>query len=296
MIDINFKNISIESIDLPVGGKRKLSVSVLRADLLHPIISGNKWFKLRFYIEQAKTFSAIATFGGAYSNHMVATAAACNMYGLKGICIVRGEEPSVYSPSLLQAKALGMQLIFVSRKDFEDKEVIKQAYRSKNWFWINEGGYGIEGANGASTLHDYINPHNTHIICATGTGTTFAGLIKKALPHQTVIGINVLKGNTSIIDEINNLLTKEEQLKKYSMLHEYHFGGYAKHPKELIDFMNLFWKATSIPSDIVYTGKLFYAVNHLVAQDFFTEHSKLIVIHSGGLQGNYSLPNGILHF
>jgi 1-aminocyclopropane-1-carboxylate deaminase len=292
MNEIDFKNIGIQTI-YPSIGKQ---MDVLRLDKIHPFISGNKWFKLQFYLEEAtKTnITTIATFGGAYSNHLLATAATGNQFGFSTVGIIRGEEPNIYSASLLQAKKLGMQLKFVSRTAFANKISIINEH--PNFYWINEGGYGLMGADGAATIHHLITEKYTHIICAVGTGTTFAGLIKAAKPHQTIIGINVLKGNNSIATEIESLLNEKEKKKKYVLLNDFHFGGYAKHPPALIRFMNNFWKQHEIPTDIVYTSKLFFGITNLLQQNYFPINSTIMVIHSGGLQGNNSLEPGILIF
>jgi 1-aminocyclopropane-1-carboxylate deaminase/D-cysteine desulfhydrase-like pyridoxal-dependent ACC family enzyme len=296
MPDLDFSNITTDKISLNLFTERNVEVSVLRLDKVHPVISGNKWFKLQFYLEEVKQQKKknIVTFGGAWSNHIVATAAACKIYGFNSVGIIRGEEADNLSPTLVQAKESGMQLIFISREDYSRKK-IPLALNSSEYYFISEGGYGIKGAEGAATILDYCKKENyTHICCATGTGTMMAGLIKGAIPYQEVIGISVLKNNFEPEKNIKCLLNNKEKI--FRVIHDYHFGGYAKHKPELIDFMNQFYRQTTIPSDFVYTGKLFYAVTDLIKTNFFAAGSKLLLIHSGGLQGNASLSERTLIF
>jgi 1-aminocyclopropane-1-carboxylate deaminase len=174
---------------------------------------------------------------------------------------------------------------------------LKEQYQEPGWYWIPEGGYGETGARGAATLlHTADTEKYTDIICAAGTGTMMAGLIKGMATHQTLTGISVLKKNSGLTEAVAGLLTETEQHKKWHVLHDYHFGGYAKHPQTLIDYMNDFWERQNIPTDIVYTGKLFFAVEDLLNRGYFPTGSKLLIIHSGGLQGNRSLPPGTLLF
>jgi 1-aminocyclopropane-1-carboxylate deaminase len=296
MIDLQFNNISLQEIVL-LNNTENISLNILRLDNIHPIISGNKWFKLQYYLKEAIAgkFLTIATFGGAYSNHIVATAEACTKNNLECFGIIRGDEHRT-SHTLELAKAYGMQLLFVNRSDFKNKDAIKEKYKHHNWYWINEGGYGLKGAEGAADIMQFVPVDTTHIIIATGTGTTFAGLLKNLLPHQKVMGINVLKGNISINNEINSLLTEEEQHKNFEIINDYHFGGYAKHPKELIEFMKQLWLQYNLPTDIVYTSKMMFAIFDLINKNYFPTNSKIVAVHSGGLQGNFSLPVNTLPF
>ncbi len=270
---------------------------VLRLDLIHPIISGNKWFKLKYQIEEANALkhTTIATFGGAYSNHIVATAFACNTLGLNSIGYIRGEEPKSFSHTLQKAVSFGMQLKFLSREDYKEKEKIKLA--GNYFYWIEEGGYSILGAKGASEILQQVDTSEySHILCSCGTGTMMAGLITAALPHQTTIGFSALKGNFELEENILKIIPVASKNKPYKIIHDYHFGGYAKQTKELIRFMNFIYNKTQVPTDFVYTSKLIYGVIDLCNQSYFSKVSKLLIIQSGGLQGNLSLPNGTLSF
>lgn len=270
-------------------------LDVLRADLVHPVISGNKWFKLRYHLEaiQQQQQRHILTFGGAYSNHIIATAAAANALGLRCTGLIRGERPPALSPTLAHAQQLGMQLHFLSREAYKEKEV-PAALRSDDMYVIPEGGYGTKGAAGAGTMLSGNTRIYSHICCATGTGTMMAGLQNAAAPGQEIIGISVLKNNHDLENEVRQLLHRPDE--RITLLHQYAGKGYGRHTPELLAFMNEWYEQTGIPSDFVYTGKLFFAVNELLRQGFFPGDSKILLIHSGGLQGNASLRKGTLIF
>ena len=294
---MNIDNIYIQ--DISALYNNILNINILRADVLDPVVSGNKWFKLQFYVRDAMAAgkTTLATFGGPYSNHIIATAKYSASMGLNTVGFIRGEKPTTLSPTLTDAIQHGMTLHFVSREDFEQREKIIEKNQDPNWAWVPEGGYGITGAEGAKsmlTIKDS-SSYDT-IICAVGTGTMMAGLIKAAAPHQKVIGLSVLKNNISIDAAIKALLTKEEANKNFEMIHDYHFGGYAKHKPALIDFMNECYKKMELPLDFVYTAKLMYGVRDLATKGKFEPSSKILVIHSGGLQGNRSFKKGTLRF
>lgn len=276
-----------------------IGVDILRTDLIHPVVSGNKWFKLRYYLEEAIALKKerIVSFGGAYSNHIVATAFAAREAGLKSMGIIRGEKAEQLSHTLVHAASYGMELVFVERSTYRDKQAIMEQYNLPGSYWVNEGGYGKTGARGAVEMLDFPQRNEyTHILCATGTGTMMAGLIKAAQKHQEVIGISVLKNHFSLETEVRDLLEESEMMKKFSFIHGYHFGGYAKHPEILLNFMKETWENWQIPTDIVYTSKLLFGVKDLIGKNHFPPGSRLLVIHSGGLQGNLSLPLNTLPF
>jgi 1-aminocyclopropane-1-carboxylate deaminase len=281
--------------------KSRIPVDVLRLDAIHPVVSGNKWFKLKEYLKEASQTNkkTVLTYGGAYSNHIVATAAAAQIAGLKSIGIIRGEEPPVLSHTLLSAADFGMKFYFISREAYKLKTVpreVYQQYAQNDIYEIPEGGYGKKGMLGAKDiiLQNETSSY-THFIAAVGTGTTLAGIIDAALPHQKIIGISVLKNAYSLQKEIESLLPKEKY-GCFELLHDYHFGGYAKHTKELFRFMNEFYETTGIPTDFAYTAKALYAVSDLLEKSYFNSNDKLLFVHTGGLQGNFSLPKGTLIF
>ena len=275
-----------------------LQVDVLRLDEIHPIVNGNKWFKLQYYLADAiqKNKTEIVSFGGAYSNHIVALAFACKALNLKCTGFIRGEKSTPLSPTLIAASDYGMNLQFVNRSDYNNKEVLIGLNQHPNRYWITEGGYGVLGALGASTILEQLPSNNyTHILCAVGSGTMAAGIVNATEEGQQVIGISSLKNNTALENQVLDLVLNHKK-NAFTLLHQYHFGGYAKHPAELINFMIEFYNKTLIPTDIVYTGKLFYAMDNLIKENYFSLQTKLLVIHCGGLQGNLSLPKGVLPF
>jgi len=277
------------------------TVDVLRLDLVHPVISGNKWFKLKEYLREAKIKGKkiLLTFGGAYSNHILATAATARFHHLKSIGIIRAEKPAILSHTLKDAINYGMDIYFVSREEYRQKiiptEVFKQ-YKQEEIEVINEGGYGEAGVEGAKEILQLLDCSTyTHIMQGVGTGTTISGLVESSSRNQFVIGISSLKNNFYLKTAIEKFLSDENK-NRLELIHDYHFGGYAKYTKQLIDFMNDWYRLTGIPSDFVYTGKLFFAAKDLLEKNYFPGKSKILLIHSGGLQGNQSLPNGTLIF
>jgi 1-aminocyclopropane-1-carboxylate deaminase len=290
------QNLRIQT--LPSLSFNDVETSILRLDEWHPVVSGNKWFKLRYYLEEAiaGNVEAIATFGGAYSNHLVATAFAVRQAGLKSIGYVRAEMNEDLSPTLLQCRAYGMELRPIGRAAYAArKELMEEG--GEGIYWIPEGGYGSLGAKGAATILDLADTFFfTHIVCAVGSGTMMAGLVSGAAKHQRVTGISALKGNLSLEREIRAILTTEAQARSFELLHDYHFGGFAKHPAPLIDYMKQLWHRENLPTDLVYTAKMLFAAQDLVDKRHFPAGSRVLLIHSGGLQGNRSLPAGTLPF
>jgi 1-aminocyclopropane-1-carboxylate deaminase len=288
------ENITTDRVEFSVN-PNMIEASVLRLDKIHPLVSGNKWFKLHHYLRAAMSEKkGLLTFGGAWSNHIVATAAVAAMNGLPSAGIIRGEEPATYSPTLITASQLGMQLHFTSREAYSDK-LIPGNIDTNNYYLIPEGGYGAQGAEGAAGISHYFNRDAfTHIVCAVGTGTMLAGLINSSRPQQQCIGISVLKNNTALETSVRTLLYDPDR--PFQLLHDFHEGGYAKHSPCLVAFMNKWWQRNGIPSDFVYTGKLFLAVDQLAATGFFAPGSRVLIIHSGGLQGNASLGKETLIF
>ena len=280
------EKISTETVDPGFFDDPDISWNVLRTDLIHPVCSGNKFFKLKYYLLDAlqKNHTIVVTSGGPWSNNIVATAFAARSCGLRSVGLIRGEKPSDPSQTLLEAAALGMELRFVGRSDYNKARISEPGQ-----YYIPAGGYGKPGAKGAGEMINFATglPY-THILCASGTGTMLAGLTQ-AVPSARVIGVAVLK-HSDLGVEAGELIERPS----LEMIHNYHFGGYAKKNQELIEFMTQFYTVTSIPTDFVYTGKLMFAIRQLIQKQFFPPHSRILAIHSGGLQGNNSLKNGQL--
>lgn len=289
----------VQKIEAEWITNHQIWLDVVRLDKIDEVVSGNKWFKLKYYLQDAIHLnqSAVATFGGAWSNHIIATAFAARQAGLKSIGIIRGEKPAILSYTLKMAIEYGMELHFVTREQYREKDEIIKSFSNKNWYWIHEGGYGLQGAKGAAEILKIIDTTNyTHIIAAVGTGTMLAGLILGSAEHQKIIGISSMKGNHSIEQEIKELVKNDAAESRFEIKHEYHFGGYGKHPQQLITFINDVYLTHHLPLDIIYTGKTFFAIKDMSEKNIFKPASRLLMIHSGGLQGNKSLAEEVLAF
>jgi 1-aminocyclopropane-1-carboxylate deaminase len=297
--NLNIKTLHLKSQLLDQSG---IELSVLRLDLIHPIISGNKLFKLFYFLQDAEKFpqKQIITFGGAYSNHLVATAYACKLKGLKSTGIVRGEKPQQLSHSLQNCLEYGMELKFISRQEYDQKEDsdLRQSLLKEfgDAIIIPEGGYDPIGAKGAALIMNYINEETTHICCALGTATTVAGLLSAVRKEQQIIAVPVLKGLTDIDTRIAHLITGYDSKNVLQVMDNYHFGGYAKYTPELVAFMNKLYQQYQLPTDFVYTAKLFYAIFDAIDKKQFPRGTKIVCLHTGGLQGNLSLPANSLIF
>jgi D-cysteine desulfhydrase len=282
--------------------RKNVAIDVLRLDLIHPVISGNKWFKLKYHIQEAlqQNKKGILTFGGAWSNHLVATALACAQANLASIGIIRGERPAILSATLQEVQDYAMQLQFISRGEYSNEEAIIPMLQEKypDYYIVPQGGQSHVGVLGAAEIAQLAQIESySHICCATGTGTMLAGLVHAALPHQQVIGICSLK----IPDDENNSLNSfvkpyAANPKQYKIFYDYHFGGYARRTDELIRFMNDVYRQHGLPTDFVYTGKLLFGFMQLVQKGYFQADSRILLVHSGGLQGNRSLPAGTLTY
>ncbi len=267
--------------------------NVLRLDEMNNTMPGNKFFKLKYALQEALQLSAttIVSYGGVWSNHIAALAAACKQLKLQCIGYVRSDE-KLMTTTLQIAKENGMQIEYCTRADYKTIKT-KQGLQPNGQYYIPEGGASENGVRGTSEILQLQNLKNfTHIVTAIGTGTTFAGLVNAALQHQKVIGINALKGGFIQQNDIMHLLQKNN----WEVINDFHFGGFAKYDNELINFMNIFYKKNNIPTDVVYTSKVFYAVNALFQQNYFGQDANILVIHTGGLQGNKSLTKETLCF
>jgi 1-aminocyclopropane-1-carboxylate deaminase len=277
----------VHQITNPLFDEHGVKVFLKRDDLIHPMISGNKWRKLKYLLKNAqdKQKNHLVTFGGAYSNHLLATAAAAAKFGFKTTGIVRGQE--VKNDTLFLCRLHGMQLIFTDRDSYRDKQALFHKYfgDDEDAIFIDEGGASAEGALGCSELVDELTDTYDHIFCACGTGTTAAGIINGLNNHQLKTQFNavpVFKNGGFIRDEIDRFLTAPAG---YSLHTDYHFGGYGKATDELISFIKQFVATTGIVIEPIYTGKMMYAVYDLIDKGYFKVGSKILAIHSGGIWG-----------
>lgn len=297
LLDIKFDSVKHEILD-----KLGIEWLIARLDLIHPIVSGNKLYKLYFYVQDAITANKniLVTKGGAYSNHLVASAYYAQLKGLKSIGLVRGEKTAHQSHTLIQCEAWGMQLHYYSREDYPqiNEDNIQQyvSFDKAHCFFIPEGGYGISGTKGASLIIDAISTLNPdYVTTAVGTGCTLSGLLYNKKAKAKIIAVPVLKGFHELEKNMTELLESQTPI-NFEVFNDYHFGGYAKKNEVLLQFMNAFYVENNIPTDFVYTGKMMYGIRDKINAGYFPEGSKIISIHTGGLQGNLSLPKGTLVF
>lgn len=282
----------------------KIKLFIKRDDLIHHEISGNKWRKLKHNLAKATNLSSrtIVTFGGAYSNHLFATASACHHAGIASIGIVRGEELNIFSSSTLRhCYAKGMQLYFISRNEYKQKLLGKtfQSILSTNRsiFIIPEGGANKEGVQGMAEVPSEITHqlgYQPDFICvAAGTGSSAAGLL---VGGANVIAFPVLKGGEFLRQDIQHMLEPwPSSPQNLNLQTGYHFGGYGKYNQELLDFIIWFEETHNIAIEQVYTGKMLYGIYDLIKKKYFQEGSTLVAMHTGGLQGRLSiLPNAPL--
>ncbi len=307
----DFTNVSIDVWNHRAFRQNELQVDVLRLDKIHSEISGNKWFKLKYYLEKARQTNknTLVSFGGAYSNHLLALAATAHAHGLRSIGLIRGEQPLLLSHTLIASKEYGMKLIFLPRSTFDLKKRMEFMDHYAGDFTdltydtiqdsllIPEGGAGIEGLKGSEEILSLVPQQRyTHICTAVGTGTTLAGIINSSWADLKIMGISVLKG-TRDLEPINiSWIKNPSRIANVQMVHEYHFGGYAKYNATLTGFMNSTYAESGIPTDFVYTGKLLFAVISMAEMKLFPPGSRILVLHTGGLQGNRSLTPGLLGF
>lgn len=283
--------IRTDSIVLSAPGNQRLALR--REDMLHPEISGNKFRKLKYTIAFAKAHhhKTLVTFGGAFSNHIAATAAAGKLHGLKTVGIIRGEELGLdvastlaQNPTLSFAHSCGMILEFVTRKAYQEKE--GASYFNTLFSTLDapllvpEGGTSALAIKGCEEILTPSDAAYDYICCAVGTGGTIAGLSRAAKPHQKILGFPALKG-----DFLRRDIEEMAPQKNWDLITDYHFGGYAKVDDNLIRFINAFKKKTGTSLDPIYTGKLLYGVYDLIKSHYFPENSRILAIHTGGIQG-----------
>lgn len=268
--------------------KNKL-LSIKREDLLHPYISGNKFRKLKYNIEEVKRLNknTLLTFGGAYSNHILAVAAVGKEYGFKTIGIIRGEElvnNIENNPTLSKAKEFGMEFDFISRDNYRNKNdenfIATLKLKFGDFYLLPEGGTNLLAIKGCEEIVTSEDDAFDYICCAVGTGGTISGVINCSKHCQKVLGFPALKGDF-LQEDIRKFANKEN----WELINDYHFGGYAKTTNELIDFMNEFYTQYQIPLDPIYTGKMVFGVFDLIKKNYFPENVKILILHTGGLQG-----------
>ncbi|MGB0882949.1 MAG: 1-aminocyclopropane-1-carboxylate deaminase/D-cysteine desulfhydrase, partial [Vicingaceae bacterium] len=281
--NVTENNIPLQKVEADFIAKKNVELYVLREDLIHPEISGNKWRKLKFNIVEAKEkgFESVVTFGGAYSNHIAATAAAGKYFGLKTIGIIRGEEVS--NATLNLAKKNGMWFKFVSRESYKNKD----ASQFPKSYIVPEGGSNILAVKGCTEIVKNITVDYDVICCACGTGGTISGII--ASTNKQVLGFPALKGGEFLKEDIEKLLLEyspNNSFSNWNLITDYHFGGYAKVKPELVEFIRDFKKNHNILLDFVYTGKMLFGIFDMIKSTNQFDNKTIVAVHTGGVQGN----------
>ena len=284
----------VQEVKDPLLKDSGIRLLIKRDDLIHKHISGNKWRKLKYNLSEAvqQNHHTILTFGGAYSNHLAATAFACKKAGLESIGMIRGEDDPT-NPTLKFASENGMQLHFVSREDYRKKndddfiEGLEEEFG--RFFLIPEGGANGLGVRGCAEILSEVEEDFDFVCCAAGTGTTLAGLSLTLKENQRLFGFPALKGGDFLSEEIERLMG-ESGLRPPSTINSqlitnYHFGGYAKLRPDLLEFIQAFTERTGIPLDPIYTGKMMFGIYDLIQKEFFAKRSTILAVHTGGLQG-----------
>jgi len=270
-----------------------ISLFVRREDLIHPHLSGNKWHKLKYnLIEAGKSGNkTLLTFGGAYSNHIYAAAAAGKIFGFETIGVIRGEEHTPLNSTLSFASSCGMKLFYLSRQDYRRKhepEIIQMLEEKfGNFYLIPEGGSNTLAVKGCSEIIQSIDNEFDVICCASGTGGTIAGLICGLNGSRKALGFSVLKGAGFLSRNVEKLVESfsGKVFHNWQINYDHHFGGYARIDIRLLNFIEQFEQNTRIPLDPIYTGKMMFGIYELVKQGFFLKGTKIIALHTGGLQG-----------
>lgn len=277
-------------------GLQRVTVSVKRDDLIHPVISGNKWRKLKHALIPAvdNKVPHIISFGGGFSNHLHALGYCCHKLDIQFTAIVRGNYSQNLSPMLQDLRDWNTDIHYVDRKTYQLRTdsnylaTLQQQHASA--LLIPEGGSQLQALQGVKEIIDELQSQYDFILAPVASGGTLAGLITGLAETSQqsgcqVLGIGVLKGQGYLEQLVSDLLPDEGQMKNWQINHDHHFGGYAKFNEDLIEFCHEFAQQTNIAIEPVYSGKLFFALRKLMAREYFPQGSRILVLHTGGLQG-----------
>lgn len=284
----------VQQLNLSWLGDDLPQVWVKRDDLIHPIISGNKWRKLKYALLEASQSHTknLISFGGGFSNHLHALGYCCHHLGIHLTAIVRGDYTANPTPMLQDLHNWGVDIKYVDRKTYQKRNEAAYLAELAEYYQgtvIPEGGSQHQALNGVSEVISELNEHYDYILCPVGSGGTLAGLIHGTQSMQTrLIGVAVLKGQEYLEDLVKELLPHPTNQANWQINHQYHFGGYAKRNSELVEFCNQFSNQTGIEIEPVYSGKLFFALCDMLKQGAFSPQDKILAIHTGGLQGTRS--------
>ncbi len=279
----------VQEIQHPMLEAAKVRLLIKREDLNNPFVTGNKWWKLKYNLAEAERLQqkTLLTFGGAFSNHIYATAAAAHELNLKSIGIIRGEETLPLNPTLAFAIKKGMQLHYVDRETYRNKTNPNFIDHLRNTFgdfyMIPEGGSNNLAVKGVYEFSKLLDIDFDYLCCPVGTGGTLAGLIAGLSNQKHIIGFSSLKGGAFLKDEVEQFVGTTNS--NWRIETNYHFGGYGKQSKELLDFIDSFELEHNIPLEQVYTGKMMFGIFDLIKKKYFKQGSTILAIHTGGLQG-----------
>jgi len=287
------ENTPIEEVNDSFLQERKITLLIKREDINHPFMSGNKWYKLKYNLREASEQgkNTLLTYGGAYSNHIYAVAAAGKLFNFNTIGVIRGEEHLPLNPTLAFASEAGMKLYYLNRISYRKKysaDIIDELCKTFGDFYLlPEGGTNHLAVKGCSEIINNIKKEFDFICCPCGTGGTLAGLVTGLKGKKYALGFSVLKGASFLKDNVESLLQKNNEFiySNWDINLDYHFGGYAKFDNELLNFVKNFSSQSKIPIEPIYTGKMLFGIYDLISKGFFREGSKILAIHTGGLQG-----------
>ena len=288
---MTFNDSPIENLDLSYYGIKN-KVYVKRDDLIHPVVSGNKWRKLKYNLDHYFSISkqGIVSMGGAYSSHILSLSYICNQYSIPCVLLIRGELSNPLNDVLSKCKSFGASIKYISRENYKNSIWINNylAVNYNNHFFIPEGGANLYGINGCQEIVNEIKVKFDYIFCEVGTGATFSGLVSGLNKNQICFGIVVLKGASNISKNISkNYHNHTNKIfdRNWLLSHDYHLGGYAKYNEKLIAFIREFYKITGLITDPIYSGKMFYGLVNELKTNKALQNKKIIALHSGGISG-----------
>ena len=289
-LENSFKPSILTKLGDPLLDEYQIELWIKRDDLLHPIISGNKWRKLKYSLDHALSLGSdtLISMGGTYSNHLHALAYAGKILGLKTKAFIRGEQPTTLTTTLIDIQNWGMELSFVSRSDYKLLRQYKNCHDlpalKRSQYWVPEGGAQILALKGVAELINEIDITYNILCVPCGTGATLAGIINAAPEKASIWGFAALKNAAFLESDVASLLPKISS-DNWKVNLDYHFGGFAKKSTELLDFIKNFEDKTGIPLESVYTGKMLFGIYDLITKHTFKPGQRIIAIHTGGLQG-----------
>jgi len=289
-LEETFRSSILTKIDEPFCSQFDIELWMKRDDQLHPIISGNKWRKLKFILDHALYLGAdtIISMGGMYSNHLHALAYVGKVLGLKTIAYVRGEAPVALTPTLVDLTSWGMELRFISRTEYRQlrqyKGYLDLPGLKPQQYWLPEGGAQALALLGVAELVEEIDLAYDWLCVPCGTGATLAGLISATPDNISLLGFAALKNAGFLNTDVSSLLKQSKSNWQINL--DYHFGGFASTTPELLNFISAFETKTAIQLEPVYTGKMMYALYDLIRKGYFSAGQRIIAIHTGGLQGD----------